>query len=285
MLEQLNEVPEKVSAALVSPKVIKFDEVLLETLAKIFISIAIIVLAKFAVWVGCKLIKFVMQRNKEIDKAKSIAKFSTMFCTVYKYTVYIIAIVTVFSKIFNFFDLKSVLATVGIGGVALGFGAQSLVKDIISGFFVLLENQMQPGDLVTIGSITGTVTDVDLRCVKLLTSKGETVFIPYGEIRELINKSKAHTAILIDIPVSYDEDVNAVLKLAKDIADNFDDPNLTKKIEALAPIGFDDKFYKIRLSGKCIPCTNWAIERELRRRVIEKANEMNLKLGINLEIK
>ncbi len=271
----------------------KYEEMIEKVIAigmlvawKIILVALVYMTCKIIVSLGNKAICGVMRKNRKMDNKAltNISNFETMLITIFKYTVYIIGILTVLTNVLGILDLSTVLATVGVGGIALSFGAQVLVKDIISGFFILLEGQMGVGELVTIGSITGTVKELDLRCVKVLTFKGETVFVPYGEIRQLINQSKEDSSVIIDIPVSYDKDLDKLLVVAKEVVKAYKNENITEKMEVLSPIEMDSRFYKVRVIGKAKPLCHWEIERDLRKQIIEKANTAGIVLGSKIEL-
>ena len=252
---------------------------------KILWAIVILIVAKVVVILGNKFISSFIKRSKKIKShnASDFSNFETMLKTIFKYVIYIIAILTIFTRVFELMDAASVLATVGVGGVALSFGAQSLVKDIISGFFILLEKQMEVGDFVYIGTCAGTVKEVDLRCVKLETFKGEIVYIPYGEIRQVTNKSKLDSTVAVEIPVSYKQNLTDVLAIAEEITQEYTNEKLTSGLGVQPPTSLDEKTYMVRILGKCKPCADWDIERDIRKAFVEKANARKLKLGFNIE--
>lgn len=248
---------------------------------KIIWAIVILLIARLVVWLGSSLIHSVMKRKLKVRGLSfdKLAGFETMFKSILKYFVYIIAILTILTKVFGLIDGASVITTVGIGGLAISLGAQSLIQDIIGGVFIFLEKQLEVGDWIELGNISGTVKELDVRCLELETYEGEIVFVPYGEIRTLVNKSKVLSSVMVDVPFGYDVEVKDAMKLLKDIADNFENPNMTSRLIVLPPTEMDEKIYKVRLFGKCIQCCDWEIERDLRRIVISKAAEEKIKLG------
>ena len=113
----------------------------------------------------------------------------TIFESVYKYVIVFIAFVTILKSIFNI-DATTIIATAGVGGIAIGFGAQNLVKDVITGTFILIEDQYKMGDIVTIGTFKGEVVEIGLRSTKLQNEAGDVFMIPNGQIITVINHSK-----------------------------------------------------------------------------------------------
>ncbi|KGN39180.1 mechanosensitive ion channel family protein [Knoellia subterranea] len=120
----------------------------------------------------------------------------------------LIAVLTVMSTVG--IDLAPILATAGVGGVALGFGAQSVVKDFLSGVFMILEDQYGVGDVIDTGEAIGTVEEVTLRVTRLRDANGVTWYIRNGEVIRIGNLSQHHATAVVDVPVSYDEDVARV---------------------------------------------------------------------------
>jgi len=114
-------------------------------------------------------------------------------------------------------QLGPLLATAGIGAVAIGFGAQSLIKDIISGFFIILENQYRIGDVIKVGDVSGMVEQLSLRRTVLRDLEGIVHTIPNGEIKIVSNLSKEWSRSVIDVEVSYDEDIDKVIDLLIEI--------------------------------------------------------------------
>ena len=121
------------------------------------------------------------------------------------YVVYFSAILAILSE---FMDVSGLLASAGVLGLAVGFGAQSLVKDIISGFFIIFEDQFSVGDYVEIGTAMGTVEEIGLRTTKISATGGEIHIIPNGNISEVINYSINNSLAIIDIRIGYEVDIN-----------------------------------------------------------------------------
>ena len=120
---------------------------------------------------------------------KRIETLKTICLSILKYVIYFIAFVTILKSVFNI-DATTIVATAGIGGLAIGFGAQNLVKDVVSGFFILFEDQYRVGDKVTIGTFVGTVSEIGLRTTKIVNEEKDLCFIPNGEIKLVINHSR-----------------------------------------------------------------------------------------------
>jgi small conductance mechanosensitive channel len=114
--------------------------------------------------------------------------------------------------------LAPLLASAGVGGIALAFGAQSLVKDYLTGIFMIVEDQFGVGDFITIGDISGTVQDVTLRVTRIQDGTGMIWYVRNGEVLKVGNLTQGHSTGTVDIPVAYDSDVEAVVTVLRDIA-------------------------------------------------------------------
>jgi small-conductance mechanosensitive channel len=169
-------------------------------------------------------------------------------------------------------QLGPLLAGAGIVGVALGFGAQNLVRDFLSGIFMLIEDQYGVGDVIDAGPASGTVEGVSLRTTRLRDLEGNVWHIPNGTIARVANKSQQWARSLLDLPVSYDTDTEQALSVMRRVAramwqdeawsDAFVEEPEVWGVENLGTDGVT-----IRLAAKTKPLMQWKVGRELRRRV------------------
>ena len=169
-------------------------------------------------------------------------------------------------------DMTPIIATAGIGGLAIGFGAQSLVKDVISGFFILLEDQIRVGDVVSAGGKGGYVESVGLRIITLRDFDGSVHIVPNGCITTVTNMTKDFSYYLMDIGVSYKEDVDEVMAVLKDVGKNLREdpvyaPDILDDIEVVGVDNFADSAVIIKVRIKTLPIKQWYVGRELRRRI------------------
>ncbi len=170
------------------------------------------------------------------------------------------------------FNVGALLAGAGIVGLAVGFGAQSLVKDVISGLFVLVENQYAKGDVVNIAGIGGLVEDVNLRRTILRDLDGTVHSIPNGEVSVASNLTRSWSRVNIMIGVSYGEDLDHVFAVINRVGEEMaKDTEWAKDIieapKALGVEGFGDSGVDIRILGDTQPIRQWDVMRELRRRL------------------
>ncbi len=174
----------------------------------------------------------------------------------------------------------SIIAATGVVGVALGFGAQSLVKDIISGFFLLLENQISVGDLVTIGGFTGTITELTLRSTVIKNALGDVFIIPNGSIDTVTNHSKSERTVLIDVDIAYSTDIDFATKVMQNVASkaNQEITAITKAPEVLGVAKLNDSGVKMRMAVNCIIGEQFAVEREMLRRIKDAFDENGIEI-------
>jgi len=171
-----------------------------------------------------------------------------------------------------FIDIGPILAGAGILGLAVSFGAQSLVKDFLSGFFILFENQFAIGDVIEAGGKSGTVEKMTLRVVILRDIKGTIHIVPNSEIKVVSNMTRGWSRAVVDIGITYEEDIDRALAVVRDEAAQFstdklwgaqlDGPLEVPGIESLS-----DSAVVIRTLIKTQPGSQWTVAREFRRRL------------------
>jgi small conductance mechanosensitive channel len=169
-------------------------------------------------------------------------------------------------------DIAPVLAGAGIVGLAVGFGAQTLVRDVISGFFLILEDQVRVGDVAAINGTGGLVEAINLRTIVLRDIEGTVHVFPNGAITTLANRSKDFSYYVIDISVAYDEDPDRVADvLRKTAAELQADPKfgpfVLDALEVLGIDAFGDSAMVLKVRIRTMPLKQWDVGRELRRRI------------------
>lgn len=169
-------------------------------------------------------------------------------------------------------SVAPLLATAGVAGIAIGFGAQTLVKDLFSGFFVLLENQIRVGDVVSIAGRDGAVEEVTLRYVRLRDYAGDVHFVPNGEITVVTSRSREFAHAVLDVGVHYRDDVDDMFELMRAVAAEMrEDTNYAPKIlDDLEIAGVQDwnaSAVTLRARIKTLPLAQWEVRREFLRRL------------------
>jgi moderate conductance mechanosensitive channel len=174
-----------------------------------------------------------------------------------------------------FINIAPILAGAGILGLAISFGAQSLVRDIITGFFILLENQFAVGDVIEVAGKSGVVERMTMRVVVLRDLEGTMHVIPNGEMKVVSNKTRGWARAVVDISVPYTEDVDRILSIVRDEAAQFSTDStwglqLDGPVEVLGVESMTDNSVVIRTLLKTQPGSQWNVAREFRRRLINR---------------
>ncbi len=225
--------------------------------------------------------------DKSIDRKRKI-KFgiderkantlATVLKNLNKYVFYFIGLV----PSLELFGIKttSILATAGIGGLAIGFGAQSLVKDVITGFSILFEDQFSVGDYVSIGDCEGIVEEMGLRVTKIRGFSGELHIIPNNKIEIVTNRARGSMRALVEVSVSYEEDIDRVIKVLESICEEIKDtdPSITEGPTVLGITNFGEYDISIRIVAKTEPMEQWRIERLIRIKIIETFERENIEI-------
>jgi small conductance mechanosensitive channel len=180
-------------------------------------------------------------------------------------------------------SIGPLLAGVGILGLAVGFGAQSLVKDVISGLFILLDNWYSKGDVVTVAGISGLVEEVGIRRTVLRDLDGVVHYVPNGEIGAASNFTQEYSRVNLNVGVSYSEDLDHVMQVIDRVGEEMAaDPELGASIltppKALRVDNFGDSGIDIKIVGDTKPIQQWAVTGELRRRLKKAFDEEGIEI-------
>ncbi len=171
-------------------------------------------------------------------------------------------------------DIRPILASVGIVGLALGLGAQTLVKDVIGGFFIILEGQFHIGDVIEFDGVVGTVEDLTLRATILRGGDGSIHIVPNGELRIVTNRTRGWSRASVDVTIPYDQDIEQAYQSLEEVRDN------AARDESIAPLlldvlaitgieGLEDWGVRLRITGKTRPNKQWEVQRYLRKKLLE----------------
>lgn len=170
-------------------------------------------------------------------------------------------------------DVLPLLTGAGIAGLAIGFGAQNLVRDVIAGFFLILEDQIRVGDIVRINNVGGVVEEINLRTIRLRDVEGAVHVFPNGAIAALANLSKNFSYAVVDVNVGRTESMDRVMQTLREIgaamqADEAVAPKLVGPIEVLGVESIGDATVTVRARFKTPPLQHGDVARELRRRIL-----------------
>jgi small conductance mechanosensitive channel len=169
-------------------------------------------------------------------------------------------------------DIMPILTGAGIVGLAVGFGAQTLVKDLIAGFFLTFENQVRVGDVAEINGTGGLVEAINLRTIVLRDLEGTVHVFPNGSVERLANRTKDFSFFVLNVGVAYKEDVDTVFGVLREVgadlaADPERGPHVLEPLEILGVDDFGDSQVTIKVRIKTVPLKQWEIGREFRRRI------------------
>ena len=236
----------------------------------------ILVIFLFFQLAGKRIIEEIVRKAiKHEDKESEEKRENTLiglFNGVFKILIWLIAIMMILSEIG--FNIAPILASAGILGVALGFGAQSMVRDFLDGFFIILENQYRIGDVITLEDVTGRVEEISLRKTVIRDLDGRVHHVPNGSFTRVSNLTGDYSRAHMDISVSYQEDIDKVMilinKVGKEMAEI--SPWKEKIIEPIQVMGtgpnnFAASGIEIKVLGKTKPTRQWDVLREFRRRI------------------
>ena len=266
----------------VSPISSEFQEIFTGIFSWFFSNGIVIILIILGVWAIVRIIErivpkvvhtFVMSRSEygeheESEKrANTLSKVSTGGAQI---IVIITGLFMILTKLAV--PVGPVLAGFGVVGIAVGFGAQHLIRDLISGIFVIAENQYRTGDVVTIAGTSGLVEDINLRRTILRDLEGTVHIIPNGEISVSSNRTKNYSRVVLDVGVAYKENLERVIMILNQIGNELSaDPvfglNIIKAPQVLRIQSFDDSCITIRVLGDCKPMKQWLLRSELIRRI------------------
>lgn len=241
----------------------------------------ILVIMYLAVKIGNGMIRRTVERQKKLKfslderKAKTVA---SLLKSILKYIVYFFGIFAIINEIFSVvFGKGLALALGGVVGVAVGFGAQSLIKDVINGIFILFEDQFAVGDYVDIEGKSGVVESVEIRITKIRDFNGDLHIIPNGLISKVTNHSRGNVRILFEVEIAYEEDIDKAIKVITDICEVYKDGNedIAEGPKVLGVSEVSQNCVKIKVFAKVKPMTQWDIEMNLKKDIkngIQKAN-------------
>jgi len=169
-------------------------------------------------------------------------------------------------------DITPLLAGAGVAGLAIGLGAQGLIKDILAGSFILMEDQFHVGDVIQAAGVSGQVEKMTLRVTTVRDLRGAVHFIPNGEIKVATNLTKEWSRAVLEVGVSYEEDVDRVSHVLAEIGQSLADDETFGKLvleppQVLGVEALADSQVTIRILAKTLPLKQWEVAREFRRRI------------------
>lgn len=244
------------------------------------ILIAMIVIKKMAVTIINRMIIQREGRRIGVDPRR-ISTLQKLLNNIISYTVTFIGILMILDQLG--IQLMPVLAGAGVIGLAVAFGAQNLVRDVITGLFIILEDQFAVGDYVRIQSYEGTVQEIGLRITKLKSGTGETHIIPNGTISQVTNFSISNSIVLVDLSLAFKEDIaKATAVIESFLIDAFTKgsiPELLNKPEVLGVQTLGAKEVVLRIKAECKPNTQSEVKRELQKVLLDICKKEQIEMS------
>lgn len=244
-------------------------------------AILLLVLSQTVLRLGNIIIDKLLKAEKDKKKRLSPGHINTLnqlLKSFLRYSVYFFLVTMLLSLLG--IPVASLLAGAGIIGLAIGFGAQSLVKDIISGFFILLEDQFAVGDFIKTAGVEGIVTDVGLRTSKIRSFSGEVHILNNGAIQPVTNFSRNKARFRVIIPISYEENIERLVSILEEVCAELASAN-KNVLEGPKVVGissFTEIGLELTLVGQALPLTQWGVERELRMLIKARFDAENIKM-------
>lgn len=261
----------------------------LEALVSAGASIGIKILQIIGIFVLCwflirisnglahKFFKKQAQKQRLAIPERKANTLNSISSSILKYVIYFIGLFTIL-KLLGV-DSNSLLVIASAGSVAIGLGAQSVVSDMMDGFFILFEDHYAVGDIVTIQNVTGVVEGVSLRYTKIRDFQGKMHIIPNGSVGIVTNLCNDFINALVTVGVAYDANIDHVLAILEDeMIQTKDIENILETPVVVGVVGLDDSAVSIRIVAKCKIKTNFAVETELRRRIKNRLDKEGIEI-------
>jgi len=255
--------------------------------------IIIIIVAIAMYWVGPRVVMwltrhaFVTTYQRTLPKKDLEKRHKTLgglFANVWRIIVVVIAGYAIFTHFFNSAALAPLFASAGIIGVAFGFGAQSLVKDFLSGVFIISENQYRVGDIIEIDGFGGTVERIGVRSTVIRDVEGNVHFFPNGVVQHVINKTMGYSKVYFTITVAPDTNISTASDIINRIGEEISSEEKWQR-KVIEPPHFDilgdfnASSISLVVSGKTQPSDQWALTAEMRRRILREFEKEHIELG------
>lgn len=214
------------------------------------------------------------RNNRAITLAKLVQ-------SILRYIIVIIAIIVIIGL--TGFDISAVLAGAGILGLIIGLGAQSLIADLLSGLAIVFENYCEIDDIVEINEFKGRIVEIGLRSTKVQNWKGELKIFTNGEIKELTNFSRTFSVAVVNFTIDYNENINDVVVLLEEKLQSIKEfyPQIVEGPNVMGVTNIGLNGYDIMISAKTLCEQHYAVERGLRKRIIELFKENGITISMN----
>ncbi|WP_456277202.1 mechanosensitive ion channel family protein [Bacillus sp. AK128] len=206
------------------------------------------------------------------------ATLTRLLDNILTYVIYFIAFIMVL-EVFTI-DVTALLAGAGVAGLAIGFGAQNLVRDIITGFFIIFEDQFSVGDYIRTGTFEGTVEEIGLRITKIKSFTGEIHILPNGSILDVTNFSISNSVAIVDVSIAYEGDIGkaerVIQELLVELPDKYEDMIKVPELLGVQMLGASDVV--LRITSEVLPMKHFAISRALRKEIKLRLDENGIEI-------
>ena len=238
-------------------------------LSHLLIAGAVLIIGLLIIKLGKKIIAGLARRRSKNSKVNSQRSetFRSIITSIFSYIMFFI-LVTIILSIFGV-DVTSLLAAAGVVGIALAFGAQTLVKDLLAGLFIWGEGTIAVGDLVSINDLDGTVEAITIRTTSIRNYNGNIYNIPNGDIRTITNMSRGFKRAIVNVPCPYEESQERLVNMVKEEMEI-----AAKEVEGIRTVpdvmsivAFDKNSVRLQVAVVCPVGEHWRIEREIRTRI------------------
>ncbi|MDO9574897.1 MAG: mechanosensitive ion channel family protein [Candidatus Contubernalis sp.] len=242
--------------------------------------IVIAIMAYFALRLGYVTIEklFKEREGKFTLPQGKLKTLKTLTKSVFRYFIFFIFVIMALRELD--IDYTPILASAGILGLAVGFGAQNLIMDIITGFFLIVEGQFTVGDYITVGNYSGVVEEIELRTTRLRDFSGELHIIPNGKIEVVTNHSSGNMRAMVDVDVAYEEDLEKVqqvlTKVSEEMSGRFSEIKQGPMVLGLVDLG--DSGITYRMVAYTEAMQQWKIEREMRKTIKDFFDRENIEI-------
>lgn len=244
---------------------------------KVIGPIIILVSGSILIKIMKNMMKRIMTKGKEGFEIKRRNTIVELLNNMIKYFIYIIMIILILD-IYGV-DTKSIIASLGVAGVILGFALQSTVEDLISGIFIIMDNYFVIGDIITFNDFTGEVIEMGLKSTKIRKANGEVYVIANRNISSVINLSQHKAGLIINVPTAYEEETSKVEEILKEVVEEAKElPNIYKESKYLGINEMDDSCIQYAILIYCKQDQQWQIKREVLKLIKLAYERENIKI-------
>ncbi|SET22015.1 small conductance mechanosensitive channel [Oceanobacillus limi] len=239
--------------------------------------IAIVIIYFIAKSIGKKAIQKAFKKTNDLETGRN-KTLQSISVNIFSYFLLFVVVGIVF-ELFGL-DIKALLAGAGIVGLAIGFGAQGLVSDVVTGFFLLLEKQMDVGDYVTMSGQDGIIEEIGLRTTKLRGFDGTLHYIPNREVTSVSNHSRGNMRALVDIGISYNDNIDQAINVIQQACDEIaqQEEVITEWPDVVGVQALGSSDVVLRVIAKTKNMEQWAVERKLRKAIKEALDKNGIEI-------